>query len=171
MSLYQIDQEIRQALDSLYDRVDENGEIAEITDEDMQAIAQLKAERHIKLENIALYSKNCDAEAAAIEAEIIKLNKRKERLERKAEGLRGLILRSMLANGDTELSSARYSAKISKSKSTEILDESLIPDEFFRVTTPKPKRTPDKMAIRKAIDSGRVITGARVVENQKVNII
>lgn len=170
MSLYTIDQEIMQAVENLYNRVDENGELIDVTAEDLEVISQLKAERQDKLENIALYIKNCDAEAAAIKAEIDNLKKRAERLERKAEGLRGYMLSSMIANGDKELSSPRYAAKIRTSEATEIIDESLIPDEFIRVIVKEPERKPDKAAIKKAIKAGQEVAGAALKINQKVNI-
>ena len=166
MSLYTIDREIQALIDSIYDSVDENGEVAV----DLTALAELKAERQTKCENIALYIKNCDAEAAAIQVEIENLEKRKARLERKSEGLRGILISSMIANKDTELSSPRYRATIKTSETTEIVDKKLIPKEFIRVTIPEPKEDPDKVAIKKAIKAGREIAGARLVTNRKVNI-
>ena len=163
-SLYEIDSNIQAIIDSIYSGDDE------VTDADFTALLELKAERTAKLENIALYIKNCDSEAAAIKAEIDNLTARAKRLERKSEGLRGILLNSMIANGDKEISSPRYSAKIRTSKATEIIDESLIPDDFVRIITHEPERKPDKTAIKKAILSGQEVAGARVVENQKVNI-
>ena len=170
MSLYTIDQELMAAIDNLYSRVDENGELVEVTEKDLEVISQLKAERQVKLENIALYIKNLDADAAAIKEEASKLLARAARTEKKAEGLRGYMLRSMVANNDTELSSPRYAAKISSSESTEILDETLIPAEFIRVIQKDPERKPDKVAIKKAIKAGREVAGAKLVKKQKVNI-
>ena len=166
MSLYTIDREIQALIDSIYDSVDENGEVAI----DLTALEELKAERQTKCENIALYIKNLDAEVAAIDAEIENLEMRKARLERKAEGLRGLLLNSMIANNDTELSSPRYRATIKKSETTEIVNKDLIPEQFIRVTIPEPKRDPDKVAIKKAIKAGQDVAGARLVTNKKVKI-
>ena len=165
-SLYEIDSNIQAIIDSIYE-ASEDGEVNEV---DFTALEELQAERKVKLENIALYIKNCDAEAAAIQAEINTLKSRMERLERKSEGLRGILLNSMIANGDKELSSPRFVAKIRTSKATEIIDESLIPDEFIRVITKEPERKPDKAAIKKAIEAGQEIAGAKVVINNKVNI-
>ena len=170
MSLYTIDQELMQAIDNLYNRVDENGELIDVTESDLEVISQLKAERRVKLENIALYIKNLDADAAAIRAEAEKLIKRAARMENKAEGLKGYMLRSMIANNEPELSTPRYAAKISSSESTEILDEALIPAEFIRVIQKEPERKPDKVAIKKAIKAGIEVAGAQLVKKQKVNI-
>ena len=165
-SLYEIDSNIKAVIESIYD-ASEDGEVSEV---DFTALTELQAERQVKLENIALYIKNCDADAAAIQAEIEHLEKRKARLERKSEGLRGILIASMVANNDKEISSPRFVAKIRQSEATEILDEKGIPDEFFNVTIPEPKRTPDKKAIKAAIKAGTEIAGARIVINRKVNI-
>lgn len=165
-SLYEIDSSIQAIIDSIYDSVDENGEVQV----DFTALEELKAERTQKLENIALYIKNCDAEAAAIKAEIDSLKKRCERLERKSDGLRGLLINSMIANGDKELSTPRYRAVIRSSVATEVYDQSLIPAEFIRVIEKDPEYKPDKTAIKKAIQAGQEIAGARLVTNNKVNI-
>lgn len=166
-SLYEIDSNIKAIIDSIYDSVDENGEVGEV---DFTALEELKAERTQKLENIALYIKNCDAEAAAIQAEIDSLTKRKERLERKSDGLRGILISSMIANGDKELSTPRYRAVIRSSESTAIDDQSLIPAEFIREITHETEYKPDKTAIKKAIKAGQTVAGARLVVNRKVNI-
>lgn len=164
-TLYEIDNNIKEIIDRIY--ADELFDDGEVTDADFTALIELKEERAVKLENIALYIKNCEADALAIKAEEDALEKRRKRLERKAEGLKGLILRSMMATGDKEISSARYCAKIRKSKATEIIDESLIPNEYM---VEKVERKPDKTAIKKAIESGIDVAGAQVVEKQKVNI-
>lgn len=166
MSLYTIDRDIQAIIDSIYDSVDENGEVTV----DFTALEELKAERQAKCENIALYIKNCDAEAAAIEAEIDNLAARKKRIERKAEGLRGVLLNSMLANNDKELESPRYKATVKTSESTEILNKDLIPKEFIKVKTFEPEYNPDKVAIKKAIKAGQDVAGARLVTNTKVKI-
>lgn len=164
-TLYEIDSNIREIIDRIY--ADELFDDGEITDADFTALEQLQADRKVKLENIALYIKNCEADALAIKAEEDALEKRRKRLERKAEGLKGLILRSMLATGDKELSSARFCAKIRSSKATQIIDETLIPKEYMVVKT---SEQPDKTAIKKAIEAGIDVAGAQVVVNQKVNI-
>ena len=166
-SLYEIDSNIKAIIDSIYDSVDENGEVGEV---DFTALEELKAERTQKLENIALYIKNCDSEAAAIQAEIENLTKRKERLERKSESLSRLLMNSMIANGDKELSSPRYRAVIRSSVATEIYDQDLLPEEFIRVIHKEDERKPDKTAIKKAIQAGQEIAGARLITNNKVKL-
>lgn len=167
MTLYEIDSRIKAIIDSLYDAVDENGEITgEI---DFTELEQLQEDRKTKMENIALYIKNTEAEAEAIKAEEEKLKARRERLTRKADGLRNRLIYSMEASNEPEIETARCHAKIKKTESTEILDASQIPEEFINVKI-KEERNPDKTAIKKAIKAGATISGAQIKINTKVVI-
>ena len=170
MSLYTIDQNIKAVIDSLYDRVDENGELIEVTAEDLQIIEQLNEERNTKLENIALYCKNLDSEAQAIKAEEESLKKRRERIERKSEGLKNMMIYSLMANGDDKFESSKCCAKIRESKATDIINKDLIPEKFIKVKTFEPEYNPDKTAIKKAILAGEEVPGAAIKINRKLNI-
>ena len=79
-------------------------------------------------------------------------------------------MNSMLANGDKELSTAKYRAVIRSSVATEIVNQSLIPAEFIRVIEKDPEYKPDKAAIKKAIQEGQIIEGARLITNNRVKI-
>lgn len=170
MSLYTIDQELKRAIDDLYNRVDENGELVEVTEEELQKIEALNEDRRAKLENITLYCKNLDAEAQAIKAEEEALKKRRARIEKKAEGLKTLMINSLMANGDKEFESPRCRAKIKETESTKIIDQSKIPEEYIKVKTFEPEYNPDKVAIKKAIKAGIQIDGATIEVNRKLNI-
>lgn len=167
MTLYEIDSRIKAIIDSLYDAVDENGEIT--GEVDFTELEQLQEDRKTKMENIALYIKNTEAEAEAIKAEEEKLKARRERLTRKADGLRNRLIYSMQASNEPEISTPRCHAKIKTTESTEILDATQIPEEFINVKI-KEERNPDKTAIKKAIKAGQTIAGAQIKINTKVVI-
>lgn len=168
MTLYEIDSRIKAIIDSLYDAVDENGEITgEI---DFSELEQLQEDRKVKMENIALYIKNTEAEAEAIKAEEEKLKARRERLTKKAEGLRNRLIYSMEASNEPEIETARCHAKIKKTESTEVTDLERIPEKYIRIKIPEPERTADKTAIKKAIKAGEQIAGAQIKINTKVVI-
>lgn len=164
MTLYEIDSQIKGIIDRLYDEMDENGEVGEV---DFSALESLNDERQNKLENIALYVKNLEAEAGAIKAEEENLSRRRKRLENKAKGLKFLLIRSITENGDKEISTARCSAKVRESIATEIMDINLIPKEFI---SEKVDISADKMAIKKALKSGEEVAGARLVVNKTIRI-
>ena len=162
-SLYEIDRNIQAFIDGLFAMADENGEV----DIDMEILADLKEQRQTKLENIALYIKNLASEASAIENEEIILEERRERLERKCERLKGILVRSMVENGEKELSSARYCAKIRDSKATEIYDDKILPPKYI---VGKTTYAPDKKLIKADIESGKEVAGARIVTNHNLKI-
>ena len=174
MSLYTIDLDIKNLIDNLYNRVDENGELIDVTEEDLaeslKQISELQGERQNKLENIALFCKNLDSEAQAIKAEEESLKIRRERIERKSDGLKRLMMNSLMANGDTEFSTPKCYAKIKETVATDIIDMDLIPEEFIKVKTFEPEYKPDKVAIKKAIKAGEDVPGAVLKVNRKLNI-
>lgn len=162
-SLYEIDRDIQAFIDGLFEMADENGEV----DIDMDILENLKEQRQTKLENIALYIKNLASDAQAIKEEEITLAERRKRLERKCERLKGILVRSMMENNEKELSSARYSAKIRDSKATEIFDMNSLPNEYLKM---KIEYSPDKTAIKKAIESGTEVAGARIIVNHNLKL-
>ena len=164
MTLYEIDSRIREILDSIYDAADENGEVGEI---DLTELKELQAARETKLENIALYAKNLAVEASAIKDEENILAERRKRLERKCERMKGILMHAMQEDGNKKISSPRFEAVLRDSKKTEIIDESLIPEEYMNT---KITKTPDKTAIKKAIEAGAEVAGAQVVENTTISI-
>ena len=164
MTLYEIDSRIREILDSIYDAADENGEVGEI---DLTELKELQAARETKLENIALYAKNLAVEALAIKNEENTLAERRKRLERKCERLKGILIDAMEADGNKKIWSPRFEAVIRHSTKTEITDESEIPDRYMVTKTTK---TPDKAAIKAAIEAGKKVKGAELVENSTITI-
>ena len=156
-SLYEIDNGIKAILDSILDAVDENGEITgEI---DTSSLEELQEAREAKMEAIALYAKNLASEALAIKNEEIILAERRKRIERKCERLEGILMNSLILNGEKKASSARYEASVRYYDETRITDEAKIPEEFLKVKTTK---TPDKTAIKTAIKAGQAVEGAEI---------
>lgn len=167
MTLYEIDSRIKAIIDAIYNNVDENGEVT--GELDFTELEQLQEDRKTKMENIALYIKNLEAEADAIKAEEEKLKARREKTTKKAEGLRNRLVYSMQTNNEPEISTPRCHAKIKTTESTEILDASQIPEQYINVKI-KEERNPDKTAIKKAIKAGEQIAGAQIKINTKVVI-
>ena len=164
MSLYEIDSRIKAIIDALMDSADENGEVKDF---DISELEELKEAKQVKLENIALYIKNLDAEAVAIKAEENILKERRESIERKSERLRTALINSLQEDGKDELASPKFVAKIKVTERTEILDIDKIPEQYIKV---KIDKSADKTEIKKAIKSGVVIEGARIVPNTSINI-
>lgn len=154
-NLYWIDQAILECVDC------ETGEII-----DPERLDSLVMERNAKIENVALWVKNLESDAAAYDAEKAAFTARAEKARAKAEKLRAWLARACdgqnFATGKCEIS-------FRKSESVEVVDESKIPVEFIRTKT-STTTAPDKVAIKKAIKSGQTISGCNLVEkfNTKV---
>lgn len=159
MKLYEINAE----LEALLEQVD--SETGELTC-DMDALEALMIARDEKLEGMALYVKNMDAEAAAIKAEEKALADRRKALESKAERTR-VFLQDALS-GET-IKTARVVVSYRRSEAVEIRD----PD-FILYADPKflTQKNPDinKTAIKAAIKAGEIVPGAELVTRQNMSI-
>lgn len=165
MSLYEIDSRISAIIENMFATVDENGEISDQID--LSELEALQEARQVKLENIALYIKNLAVEASAIKEEENTLKERRKRLESKCERLEGILINAMKQDGNKKITSPRFEAVLRDNKKTEIRDASLIPEEFLNV---KVEKTPDKTAIKKAIEAGQDVAGAELIINTTISI-
>ena len=165
MTLYEIDFQIKQFLDSLMDSVDEEtGEVKEIDPSELEALNEAREQ---KLENIALYIKNLEAESKAIKEEEKNLKERMEWAEKKAEGLRNLLSQSMTNAGETKFNTARCAISFRKSEAVVITDMDLLEDMYI-----KKKLTidADKALIKKDLKAGLLMDGAHLEERQNIQI-
>ena len=158
--LYEIDRRILQVIESGFAFDEDTGEVWEA--EDLEA---LEAERNEKLEACALYIKNLEADAAAIRAEETALAERRRAKERRAESLRSYVAASMKSAGQSSLETARCSLRFRRSEAVEVTDAEALPYEMKSF-----KATPNKAAIRKALKAGHEVAGARLVENQNLQL-
>lgn len=161
MKLYEINEELEKLIDP------ETGEIANI-----EAFEQLSMERETKLENIALWIKNLDSDAAAIRAEEKALAERRRTMENRADGLKD-YLAVMLGEGE-KFETPRVKLSWRKSESVKIL----IPEADF-ITWANAVRSDllrynepelDKTAIKKALQDGEEITAATLLKSNNLQI-
>ena len=164
-NLYEIDAAIAAAIERMFDTVDaETGEIDAGTVEELEA---LQAERAAKLDNIGAYIKNLDAEVEAIDKEIATLKSRKDVKKAKIERLKDYVTESLKKSDKPKFESARVVFSFRKSMTVNVLDVEALPADYVNFSIEK---KPDKMAIKKAIQAGEVISGAELVENQSLQI-
>lgn len=156
MTLYEIEEQIQQALDAAVDV--ETGEISPEAYGAVEALEMIRAE---KIEATACYIKNRSASAAAIANEIKSLQARKRAEEKRAEGARDYLM--CFLNGQ-KFNSPKVSITYRTSQSVEIDDIKKIPDEYLRYKDPEP----DKTALKKAIKDGVDIPGVHLTN--KVNM-
>lgn len=160
MKLYEIEANIEQAIQNMFDSVNE--ETGEVNPEAIENLESLREEREVKIDNIACYIKNIDAEAKAIKAEEDALEKRRKALENKSNRLKEFL--KMHMDVSEKIKTPRV--VISFKKSTRIeADESILPKKWLVITTKA-----DKTAIKEALQNGKKIKGAQIVENYSLQI-
>lgn len=151
-------------LTHLLDQVDDDGVISE---ELSEALSIFEG----KGVAVTAYILNCEAQAKMILDAADAMKKRAQPLLNRAEKYKQYLKDNMKRTGMTEISSPEFSAKlaIERDKSVEIYDAKMLPIEYFR--EPKPvEPSPDKTAIKKAIEAGKEIQGARIVANDRLTI-
>ena len=152
-TLYQIDAAIMACIDQ------ETGEII-----DSEKLTELMIAREDKIEGVALWIKNLDSDILAYEAEKKAFEERIAAAKRRRDGLKDWL--TGVLQGE-KFSTSRCFVTFRKSKAVEIVDEAALPEMFVRVKT---ERAPDKKAIGDALKKGTEVNGARLVENQSINI-
>lgn len=164
-SLYEINRNIEEILDRLYEEVDE--ETGEVPEDILMELADMQEERKIKLDNIGAYIKNLEAEAAAIKAEEDKLKKRRDAKSRKADRLREYLTEELLGHNEMKMETSRVKFSFRPSESVEIRDEAKIPKEYMKE---KITYSPDKTSIKKAIKAGEEVDGCALIKKQNLQI-
>lgn len=157
MSIYEIDD----AITSLVDM--ETGEI-----EDEKRFEELKMERTQKIENIGCFYKNLLAKAKAMREEEASLAKRRKAVENKAERIKNLLAYAL--KGD-KFESPRLRCSYRKAKSIQV-DDGFVAwaeehaDDLLTFKEP----TPNRAAIKAALEDGREIEHAEIVTNESLQV-
>ena len=132
---------------------------------DLQEVIAIELEK--KSSNIIYAIKNIECNNIAIDAEIERLKAIKERNLKNVDSIKNHILNFMKNNNIDKIQTDLAIFSTRKSKSTQIDNIELISSEFITV---KQTFQPDKTAIKKAIESGKEVTGASIVENVSLQI-
>lgn len=154
--------EINAALEELLNQVDpETGELIC----DLDALEALSIEREEKLEGLALYVKNADAEAKAIREEEKALAERRRALENKAARAKDFLDQNLAGE---KFQTARVAVSYRKSEQVEVsmgFFTEKANERFLRYKDPEA----DKTAIKAALKNGETVPGAELVS--KTNMI
>ena len=133
--------------------------------QDLQELIAIELEK--KSNNIIYAIKNLESNNVAIDAEIERLKAIKERNVKNVDSIKNHILNFMKTNNIDKIQTDLATFSTRKSKSTQIDNIELIPSEFVTVTQ---TFQPDKTAIKKAIEAGKEVAGATIIENVSLQI-
>lgn len=154
MNLFEIDA----AIDDLFD--EETGEIS-----DIEKLEALEMEWEKKVTYIACKAKNAKANAEALKAEKLAMEKRQKAEERIMESCKNFLEKYL---DGKKISNEKCSISYRKSVSTEIADDldlNTLPDDCKKVTI-----TANKTAIKEALQNGAIIEGCALVEKNNIQI-
>lgn len=160
--LYEIDEEILGCVDQ------ETGEII-----DPAKLDALEIERDAKLEGIALWVKDLNAEAKAVKEEADKLTARQKAIENKASSLKAYL---MTALDGQKLKTARCNVYYTHNTRLNVSDEASIvdyiqthcrePEDFLKFGAPELR----KDALKTAIKNGSVFPGVCLEQTESLVI-
>lgn len=161
MSLYSIQQELSDALAAV--EVDyETGELV-----GMDKVDALQVDMHDKIVNVGRYVQNQAALLAAMKDAKKALEERIKATDKRIAGMKRMMIEGMQQLNAKKVEEGDIAISLRSSASVEIYDESLLAADYL---TEKITYTPSKTAIKKAIEAGADVQGARIVQGFSVQI-
>lgn len=165
MNLYDITQDFNQLLDMLNQAQEEGNQeqisLIESGLEITQDNFKDKATNYVK------FIRSEEAGLSAIDEEIKRLTALKKSKVSKIDNLEARLSNSMKSIGFDKYDLGLFKLSFRKSSSVEVLDVEQLPEGFKRVKT---TIDPDKVAIKKAIESGQDVTGASIKHSASLQI-
>jgi Siphovirus Gp157 len=132
-------------------------------------LESLSGEIEVKAQNVALFVRSMEADAAAVKQWAKDATERAKAIEARAERLREYLSDNMQACGITRVDGPGITLSFRKSHAVVIDEPGLIPAEYMRTPEPPPA-APDKRAIADAIKFGEVVPGAHVETRQLLQV-
>lgn len=168
MTLYELDERITALEQAENDDLhidEETGEIMTIE----QALDGLYMARAEKLENVACWAKNLDAEAAMLRMEEERLNARRKAKERRRDRRKSYLLGACMGPDGTpqKFETARCAVRFRRDEAVIIAAGDQLPEEYIRR---KVTEEPDKVAIKAALKAGKDVPGAALETRRSVMI-
>lgn len=157
MSLYELSNDLVTVINGGMVVDEETGEVTFDSDN----LEELELAFNEKVESVALFIKNLEAESKAMRHEEAQLKARREAKENKAARLKDYLLSCLEQTGTKCVDTTKARVSTRKSKYVEVTNAQKLAQEFIKVKTTE---TVDKAAIKKAIESGEEVNGAELLE-------
>ena len=166
-SLYDISNEIREIYNKLENGEGFDPETGEVNPEVQNALVLSQQNLEAKGIDIGYVIKSFDDQIDIYDREIKRLSEIKDQMEKREEWLKNNLTNAMLEFGIKEIRGKTLKINFRKSESVNIddVDIDTLDDRFKRV-----KVEIDKTAIKQALKSGEQVEGARLAENQNLQI-
>lgn len=113
-----------------------------------------------KLDAAFIHVRNIEGQAAILAEEIKRLTERKKSFENRAKSIRKYVLTCLLASGQGTIKTTANTFTARKGTASIVVDNAdMLPDELVTVQTVV---SPDKKAIKEAIENGVEVKGAHI---------
>lgn len=156
MKLHEISTDIKSILDS------DDQELINDNLDSMELAFNEKAESLVK------YTQNIEADIKQVDDMIKQLQARKKTMKNKVDSFREYIRHNMEANGFNKIECPLFTMTLKKAPAVlDVIDESLIPDEFVDVEVVEKINS---TKLKNALKAGEV-EGARLVEGKRALMI
>lgn len=132
----------------------------------------IEDEFNLKAQGILHIASEAEKYTPMIDMEIERLQALKASRAKLAQGLRDYLRVNMERSGIQKITCPLFSISIKQNPpAVEILDSFSLPTEYWRTPEPKPPvAVPDKAAIKKALQAGIDVTGARLIQGTRLDI-
>lgn len=163
ITLYELSQDYRQALDVLTDP--ENDLPAEVIADTLEG---LQGSLEDKAVNLAKFFRNLEAMAGAIKEAEDRMARRRRAIEGRVKWLKDYLRTNMDACGIQKIESPWFVLAIQKNPSAvDVFDESAVPAEFKEeVVTVRL----DKAGIKRALEAGQTVPGAALSRGTRLAV-
>ena len=167
MKLYELVQEEQHLNELFLAAIDE--ETGEIKDSQVldELETELKNALTTKSAGIIKVIRQQESDIEIVEAEIERLKTVKERMKKGVEGFKHYIKYNMVQMDLKKIETPLGKLSLRQTTATDIYDESVLPKEFLKE---KITYTPSKTDIKKALQAGEEVPGARLVINTSLTV-
>lgn len=119
-----------------------------------------------KVEGYSMVIRNIESDVDGLDKEIKRLTERKQSLKNGIDRMKDSLQYALASTGKRKVQTEKFTVSLRKSTSVQIVDESKIPEEFFKV---KVEKTISKKELAQRLKESE-IDGAVLVENESLQI-
>jgi hypothetical protein len=125
-------------------------------DPDFEALVESECDALERLRRMLRAARWAEAQSKAVKDMEAEMKERRQRFENKADTLRAIAKQAMQTLGLPKLEAPDFTAALTNTRPSVVIeDETAIPSQLCKVV-----RSPDKTAIKAALEQGEVVPGA-----------
>lgn len=154
--------------EKLYEIATAIRKVEDIDDSELtEYLDSLQMQLQEKGENILKFERHCTMQSESIDKEIKRLQDLKKSYDHKAKSVKDYVQYQMESNGIEKIETPVGNFTLRKTSSVEIIDESLLHDDYVVTKT---TTRPDKKKLKEAIKKGKQVKGATIKHYKTLTI-